>query len=117
MRSRVKRKVVFNATQWGLMLSEEAVQWMKSHKYKGDLNPIDRSGIVRIPRHHPLLVECVETLGDGVNGEYVTLPWNQQNVADLKVTQITGKYYYIHPVVGAGEKVVDITKMTDSTTI
>lgn len=70
-----KYKVVYNsAVNGGLILSSEAVAWLREHGYTGPLesdellewDPIIRDNL--IPRHHPLLVECVEMLGERASG-------------------------------------------------
>lgn len=48
-------KVVINTCYGGFGLSDAAEKWMKERGYEGDY--------YRIQRHHPLLIECVETLG------------------------------------------------------
>ena len=58
-------KVVYNKRYGGFTLSDEAIAWMRERGYLG--SDYD------IPRHHPLLVECVETLGDKASGEFSKL--------------------------------------------
>lgn len=68
-------KVVRNACYGGFGLSNYAKLWMQT---KGiTVNPES------LPRHHPLLVECVETLGKEANGKS----------ASLVVEQINRQYY------------------------
>ena len=114
-----KRKVVYNASEGGgLHLSEEAVAWLKERGLNVDDYPVIRGKIGRerygpywtIPRHTPLLVECIEALGEKANGSYSL--WTPE--ADFRIFKITGEYYYINEHDGAGEEVIDITKMTNS---
>lgn len=66
------RKIVINKRYGGYSLSNKAVTWLQERgmkeasKYHG-LYSDD------ISRDNPLLVECVETLGDEANGECATL--------------------------------------------
>ena len=115
-----KYKVVFNSAVYGgLILSSEAVAWLREYGYTGPLesdellewDPIIRENL--IPRHHPLLVECVEMLGERASG-YLHLFGHEAGKAELQVAQITGRYYYIDDHDGAGEEVIDITKMIDA---
>jgi hypothetical protein len=59
-------KVVCNKCYGGFGLSRLAKQWMNDHGV-----PFDYDGDV--PRHHPVLVECVETLGKKSFGDYAAL--------------------------------------------
>ena len=123
-----KHKVVYNAAVGGgLYLSNEAVEWIQE-RYKEYLIitqgmdveafPAVRGkvpdGCVRfweIPRHAPVLVACIEALGEKANGpDHGWIP-----AADLRVFEITGQYYYIDDHDGGGEEVIDITKMVHIT--
>lgn len=57
-------KVVLNRCWGGFGLSNKAEAWLKE---KGVENPEG------LPRHDPLLVEAVETLGEEAGDEYATL--------------------------------------------
>ena len=116
----MKYKVVYNTLVCGdLVLSQEAVDWLRSHGYTGPLMADHQMewepetiGHV-IPRHHPLLVECVETLGEQACGHLTIFSRDKDPVA-LQVATITGHYYYIDDHDGAGEEVIDVSKMTDA---
>lgn len=54
------RKVVINTCYGGFTLSEQAVQWLRD---KGSPYPDLHTRNGEIPRHDPLLVQVVETLG------------------------------------------------------
>lgn len=76
-------KVVYNKSYGGFGLSEKADAWLQARgffykKINGHFEEVDE-----IPRHHPLLVECVETLGKEANGQY----------ANLQITEVSGKYF------------------------
>ncbi len=94
-------KVVYNAAvSGGLHLSEKAMDWLKERgiQFHEDL-----------PRHLPLLVDCIETLGEEANGS--ESGWRSK--AELQVATITGRYYYIDDHDGAGEEVIDVSNMID----
>ena len=76
-------KVVYNKSYGGFSLSEKAEKWLEDRGiflrikdgYFEEMNHIDR--------HNPILVECVETLGDEANGKF----------ASLAITEVKDKYY------------------------
>ena len=100
----MKHKVVLNDCYGGFGLSQEALNWIMERDTNGELSkyihrnpdykedePIslfntkyfcDRCSI---PRHHPLLVECVETLGKEVN----------TYISELSVVEINENQYHI----------------------
>lgn len=83
----MKHKVVYNNCFGGFSLSKEAGQWLLDHNieepYKSDIEnniqtindpkSIIESVYTEIPRHHPLLVQCVEELGKAANGDCAKL--------------------------------------------
>lgn len=71
-------KVVYNNCFGGFGLSEEAINWLKN---KG-LILEDDYAYISIPRHHPLLVECVETLGHVANDQF----------SDLQIKEVENFY-------------------------
>ena len=94
-------KVVINNCYGGFELSNEAFDWMIEHglskeyyNENPDYNP-EKKGILCKQkyylrykpelRHHPLLVQCVEELGDKANGL----------CASLSVVEIPGNQYRI----------------------
>lgn len=87
-------KVVYNDEYCPFVISKEAIVWMKARGYSGKFN--DRDGTCIIPRHHPLLVECVETLGEkagaAITGKYCP-------VRDLRsiplVAEVPGDRYFV----------------------
>ena len=109
-------KVVYNAAvSGGLHLSEEAMQWLRDQglKLKIDYSPsLGGCGpyVTNIPRHNRLLVECIETLGEAANGPAMGIT----PVAEFHVQTLAGRYYYIDDHDGAGEEVIDISKMIDA---
>ena len=58
-------KVVINKRHGGFGLSDEAILWLCER--------VAKEGIANIERHNPLLVECVEALGNKANGEFARL--------------------------------------------
>lgn len=83
----MKHKVVYNNCFGGFSLSKKAGEWLLEHNieepYKSaiedDIQKInDPESIItsvysEIPRHHSLLVQCVEELGKAANGECAKL--------------------------------------------
>ena len=58
-------------------------------------------------------MECVETLGKRASGTYDYFG-KKGHEAELKVVNIVGDYYYIDTHDGAGETIIDISKMIDA---
>jgi len=75
-----KHKVVYNSCYGGFSLSEKAQEWFEQHGHPSwaEYSP-------DIPRHHPLLVQCVEELRDEASGKY----------ARLRIAEIKGNKYWI----------------------
>jgi len=65
-------KVVYNRCYGGYSLSDEAVDWL-----------LKQNCVEDPPRHDPMLVECVETLGGVANGR----------LASLAVRELKGRSY------------------------
>lgn len=110
-------KVVYNtAINGGLHLSEEAIQWLRDRDLELEVIPYtpDWGGqgpyVTNIPRHNELLVECIETLGSAANGPAMGITPE----AEFHVKTIVGRYYFIDEHNGAGEEVIDISKMIDA---
>jgi hypothetical protein len=74
-------KVVYNGDYGGYGLSKEAKQWLKNHF-------VAEEDIYGLDRHHPLLVQCVEALGEAANDECSCL-----KVKELKGNKYVIKYY------------------------
>ena len=73
-------KVVINDCYGGFDLSKEAINWLKNKGLsEEEIDSLDKC------RHHPLLIECVEELGEKANGMF----------ANLVVKEITGRIYKI----------------------
>lgn len=72
-------KVVVNRCYGGFDLSEEALKWLKEKGLEIPYSYYDG------PRHHPLLVQCVEELGDKASGRF----------SNLMVYEFEGDQYYI----------------------
>ncbi len=101
----------FKAVSGGLHLSERAIGWLRERGMEFDVESTCKYGpFVDIPRHNPLLVKCIETLGEEANGP--ENGWTPK--AELHVATISGTYYYIDDHDGGGEEVIDIDKMTDA---
>lgn len=79
-------KVVYNACFGGFGLSNDAVNWMREHGHHEYAYSYPE-----IERHNPILVQCVEELGDDASGEY----------ARLRIKEIEGNKYWIEEYDGA----------------
>jgi len=67
-------KVVYNACYGGYGFSNYAKLWFKTRGY---------DNYHSLPRHHPILIECVETLGKEANSRY----------SNLVIREINRQYY------------------------
>ena len=89
-------KVVINRCYGGFGISEEAVNWLRERGV-----PAEKAYVVEtlswrpahcaLHRHDPLLVECVETLGQAASGD----------CANLEVVEIDQPLYRISEYDGA----------------
>lgn len=85
-------KAVINTCYGGFRISEEAYNWLKEHgideHYIG-CYPIfeNKKCLYRYdgPRHHPLLIQCVEELGEKASDAF----------ANLEVVEFEGDLYRI----------------------
>lgn len=78
-------KVVINNCYGGFSISEEARNWLEDHGLKVEsVYYIDS-------RHHPLLIQCVEELGEKASGIF----------ADLIIKEFEGDLYRIEEYDGA----------------
>lgn len=68
-------KVVYNECYGGFGLSERAKSWLAEQGLQFEYDD-------EIPRHHPLLIKCVETLKSEADGDF----------ADLKIKEVEGLY-------------------------
>ena len=86
-------KVVINTRYGGYGLSKKATEWLAGKGVSSAIKYLKENAddsyftwyADDIERHDPLLVECVETLGDEASG----------SAADLQVEVITGNVYKI----------------------
>lgn len=72
----MRHKIVINTCYGGFGLSDEAIEWLESRG-------VDDT--YELSRHDPLLVECVETLGEKANDQF----------SRLAVIEIEGNLYQI----------------------
>ena len=81
-------KVVTNNCYGGFSISDEACQWIKERDINKDFEYREDGDISEyyMCRHHPLLVECIETLGEDANGD----------CAKLVIEKIYGNLYIIN---------------------
>ena len=68
-------KIVLNRCYGGFSLSEKAGRWLKSHNYD----------FTHLQRHDPLLVRCVEELGEEASDD----------CSQLEIVEITSNMYRI----------------------
>lgn len=112
MKTNHTTKVVYNDEFCPFVLSREAIEWIRAKGYKGKFN--DKDGVCVIPRHHPLLVECVETLGEKAGGCYVNKYYPAMDTpADLMVAEVPGDRYYVIDYDGK-ETVIGLEDMVDT---
>lgn len=78
-------KVAYNDCYGGFGLSKRAIQWLGSHgiydKYPG------LEDLEKLPRHEPLLIQCIEELGNAVN--------EIDTVNNIRVKEVYDTGYYI----------------------
>ena len=105
-----KIRVAYNDNYSGFLLSPEALAWMEDNGYIGPICSSDGTCIV--PRHHPLLVRCIEELGEQANG---SLPEKSltHGTSDLCIAQVEGTLYYIFNYDGK-ETVIGVNDMINS---
>lgn len=89
----IMNKVVYNTCYGGFGLSELALRWLMNHGFNGDAYLIER--------HNPLLVQCVEELGDEAGNDY----------SELAIAEISGNKYIIEDYDGA-ETVIEPDDIT-----
>lgn len=76
-------KIAYNANDGGFGLSREAIMWLGRHGIYNKYPDID--DLDNLPRHEPLLIQCIEELGDDAN----------RNYANLAIAEIASDTYYI----------------------
>jgi len=112
MKTNHTTKVVYNDEFCPFVLSREAIEWIRAKGYKGKFN--DKDGVCVIPRHHPLLVGCVETLGEKAGGCYVNKYYPAKDTpAHLMVAEVPGDRYYVIDHDGK-ETVIGMDDMVDA---
>lgn len=76
--------VVVNVCYGGFGLSKLAWEWLSERGFRPTGESWDYEGLSSEDRCHPLLVECVRTLGKLANGSY----------SDLEIKAISDDYFY-----------------------
>lgn len=84
-------KVVINKCYGIFNLSIDALQWLM------DVHGLTNEELVSLQRHDPRLIECVETLGEKVNGPYSYLKIVEINGRIYKIDNYDGKEEIIEP--------------------
>lgn len=95
-------KIVRNAEYGGFHLSREAEQWLARRGIYNKYPEIE--SLCNLPRHEPLLVECIETLGPESASE--------PRIAKLEVVIINSPRYYIDDYDGL-ETIITPENMTE----
>lgn len=85
-------KIAYNDNYSGFMLSREAITWMKENGYRGKF--CTQAGDFIVPRHNPVLVRCIEELGEKANGS-MKLKTHVIGTSDLRIAEMESPLYYI----------------------
>ena len=85
-----KVKVVYNCCFGGFGLSDTAIEYLVEHG-------INEDDIWELPRHHPLLVKCVEELGDKADGSCASLDIKEINGFQYRISEYDGSESVIEP--------------------
>lgn len=83
-------KVAYNACFGGFGLSDEAMHWLTSHGIYDKYPDIEM--LEDLPRHEPLLIQCIEELGEDVN--------NNISLNKIRIKEIDSDMYYIEELCG-----------------
>ena len=75
-------KIVINTDYGGFGISDKAWEWMINN----DLEEKYHYDCLKIPRHHPLLIKCINKFGEGFTGS---------PGASLAITEINSNTYRI----------------------
>lgn len=82
-------KVAYNACYGGFSLSRKAGQWLADRGLEDAKEFMEDQQLARfdyrpinIPRHHRLLIECIEAMGQEANGK----------CAKLRIAEVSGPY-------------------------
>jgi len=85
-----KVKVVYNCCFGGFGLSDTAIEYLVEHG-------INEDDIWELPRHHPLLVKCVEELGDSADGFCARLAIEEINGYQYMIDDYDGNESVVEP--------------------
>jgi hypothetical protein len=83
-------KVVYNNRYGGFSLSDEAVAWLNQHGIETDTYS-------DLPRHHALLVKCVEELGVRANGDFASLAVKTLIGNKYRISEYDGSESVVEP--------------------
>ena len=76
-------KVVYNACNGGFSISLEALKRMQELGFRGAIDVYKgRVALYKCERHHPILVQVVEELGDKAN----------TRASELRIAEVSGPY-------------------------
>ena len=104
-------KIAFNDNHAGFILSNKGMAWMKEHGYAGKF--FSPGGEFIVPRHHPLLVACIEALGEEACGE-LKMHGRSLDTSALRIAETDSPLYYIENYDGR-ETVISSRDLTDAT--
>jgi hypothetical protein len=102
----MKNKVVINISSGAFSLSKKAIDYLLDHGYhpnnQHDDVEITRKHtfdayFLRIERHNPILVECVESLGSEANGICSNLKVEEIDSDRYRISNYYGKEYVETP--------------------
>lgn len=79
-------RVVINNCYGGFSLSDEACEWLEEHNIE-----IESNYYLDIPRHHPLLIQCVEELGNEASGIFSNLMIEEFEGNIYRIDEYDGK--------------------------
>ncbi len=83
-------KVVYNNCFGGFSLSNQAVKWLGNHG-------VNTKTYSDLPRHHPMLVKCVEELGRQANGQFASLVVHSLAGNKYRIDEYDGNETVVEP--------------------
>lgn len=107
------RVIVNKSSGGGLYLSPEAVEWLQSHGFTGQVEPDREIPESALPRHDNLLVGCVACLGGKACGVADHAGWKVK--AELAIAAVDSPLYTVIVDETGAERVIDLSSLTDAT--
>ena len=102
-------KVVYNTCFGGFRLSRKAVEWLAERGVAAAIHALEGVSVNDdpyissrdLPRHHPLLVLCVETLGDAANTRHSKLGVEELRGRKYRIEEYDGSETVMEPALSA----------------